>query len=318
MGERAIENAEKQGIWMDFLKMGDISAAEMQAILWESLKLKQEWKAGKGEMLLSGKTLLMLFSKNSTRTRVSFEAGIAQLGGHAIFLDLAKSQNGRGEGFFDTGGSVGGMADLVMARLHSHTDLEELARGSAAPVINGLTDLEHPCQAISDMLTLLELGKLKKGNKIAFVGDCKNNVANSLMVACAMCGLDVSLVGPKEFGPRGEYVQMAEGLGVQVTANKDAKEGLAGADAVYTDTWVSMGSEGEAGERLEKFAPYQVNSEMMGLAKEDAVFMHCLPAHRGQEVTDEVIDGKQSVVFQQAENRLHAQKGLMVWLLGAV
>jgi len=303
---------------MDFLKMSDIGPGQLQEILWKSLKLKQEWKRGEGKELLPGKTLLMLFSKNSTRTRVSFEAGMAQLGGHAIFLDLAKSQHARGESFFDTGGAVGGMADLVMARLHSHSDLEELAGGSQAPVINGLTDLEHPCQAVSDMLTLWELGKLKKGNRVVFVGDCGNNVANSLMVACAMAGLDISLVGPEEYGPREEYVKIAEGLGGNVIVSEDAIEGLEGADAIYTDTWVSVGNEGEAEGRLEKFAPYQVNQEMMGHAKPDAVFMHCLPAHRGQEVANEVIDGPQSVVFQQAENRLHAQKGLMVWLLGGL
>ncbi len=296
--------------------MGDISPKDLQDILWVSLRIKQELKGGTHEEMLKGKTLLMLFSKNSTRTRVSFETGMTQLGGHAVFLDMEKSQGSRGESFFDMGGSVGGMADLVMARLHSHQDIEKLAEGSAAPVINGLTDLEHPCQALSDMLTLWELGKLKKGGKLAFVGDCRNNVANSLMLACAMSGLEVSMVGPEGYAPKSEYVEMAQGFGCKVEHCADVEKGLEGVDAVYTDTWVSMGDEIEAKKRVEVLSPYQVDEKLMYYAKQDAVFMHCLPAHRGQEVTNEVIDGKQSVVFLQAENRMHAQKGLMCWLLG--
>ncbi len=301
---------------MDFLKISDVAPEQLQELLGISAKMKQEHATGITHLLLANKTLLLLFEKNSTRTRVSFEVAMAQLGGHSVFLDVAHSQHQRGESMHDTGASVGGMADFIAARLHSHAELEELAEGSDAPVINALTDLEHPCQALADLLTLGELGKLEKGNKIAFVGDCKNNVANSLMVACAMAGLNVSLAGPGEYMPSEEYVRKAEAYGVNVEFFTDAAKAAADADAVYTDTWVSMGDEADANARIAKFAPYQVNAKLMSYAKPDAIFMHCLPAHRGQEVSAEVIGGKQSVVFLQAQNRLHAQKGLLCWLGG--
>jgi ornithine carbamoyltransferase len=299
---------------MDFLKFSDISCQQLGAILALSSKIKAMHKAGADPALLSGKVLLMFFAKNSTRTRVSFEAAMAQLGGHAVFLSLADSQGSRGETLYDTGAAAGPMVDFVMARVKSHSDAEELANGSPSPVINGLSDLEHPCQALADMLTLSENGLLAPGKKLAFVGDCRNNVANSLTVACAMSGVEVSLCGPKGYSPLPEYVRKAEEFGCFPEFSTSPQEALSGCDAVYTDTWVSMGDEKEAESRLAALSPYQVDSQMMSLAKKGAIFMHCLPAHRGQEVSAQVIDGPQSAVFAQSENRLHAQKGLLAWL----
>ncbi len=299
---------------MDFLKIDDISPAQLREILALSAQLKSEQQRGQFRDLLSHRTLLMLFEKNSTRTRISFETAMTQLGGHAIFLDHSRSQVSRGETMRDTGAAAGSMVDFIMARLNSHTDLRQLADGSPVPVINALTDLEHPCQALADLLTLQEKGKLFPERKICYVGDCDNNVAHSLLLAAAMMKLDVALVGPKKFAPSPDYVKKAKAFGVNVLVTTDPKAGLAGADAVYTDTWISMGMEKEKAARLKLFAPYQVNSKLMAYAKPDAVFMHCLPAHRGEEVSADVLDGPASVVFAQAQNRLHAQKGLLVWL----
>ena len=299
---------------MDFLRITDITPAQLREILTLSAKLKADLKAGRFSDPLSHKTLLMLFEKNSTRTRVSFETAMAQLGGHAIYLDSARSQISRGETLHDTGAVLGGMADFIMARLCKHADLDELAKGSSVPVINGLTDEEHPCQIIADLLTMQEKWGAPKGRKIAFVGDCDNNVAHSLMVGCAMMGMDVSLVGPKEAEPKKEYAQKAKAFGTRILFTSDASSGLVNSDAVYTDTWVSMGDEKESAARLKRFAPYQVNAKLMACAKPDAIFMHDLPAHRGEEVSAEVMDGPQSVIYPQAHNRLHAQKGLLAWL----
>lgn len=299
---------------MDFLKITDITPAQMEEILQLSSQLKADFLSGSSPPVLSGKSLVMFFSKNSTRTRVSFEIAMTQLGGHAVFLPLSESQGSRGETFRDTGASAGSMADFIMARMHLHSHIEELAQGSPVPVINGLSDLEHPCQALADLLTLRENGKLHKGAKVAFIGDCCNNVANSLFLACAMAGLDFSFAGPPSHAPLPEYLKEAEGFGCTAGFSTDATEAVANADAVYTDTWVSMGQEGQSAERLQDFSGYTVDASLMSHAKKDAIFMHCLPAHRGQEVSAEVIDGPQSVVLQQAQNRLHAQKGLLVWL----
>ena len=305
---------------MDFLQISDITPAQMHEILALSAKLKAEHASGVKHDLLSHLTLLMLFEKNSSRTRVSFETAMTQLGGHAIYLDTSRSQISRGETMRDTGAVLGGMADFITARLYRHSDLLELAKGSTAPVINGLTDLEHPCQTLADLLTLQEFGKLKAGGKLAFVGDCDNNVAHSLMVGAAMAGMSVSLVGPKEAEPKKEYMQSANsfavsaGSGQSVSFASDIPSGLADADVVYTDTWVSMGDEKESAARLARFAKYQVDSNLMSYAKSDAIFMHDLPAHRGEEVSAEVMDGPQSVIYPQAHNRLHAQKGLLAWL----
>jgi ornithine carbamoyltransferase len=202
-----------------------------------------------------------------------------------------------------------------MARLYKHSDIVEIARHAGVPVINGLTDAEHPCQALSDLLTMKEKGKLRKGAKFAFVGDCAFNMANSLMLACAKSGMEVSLVCPKGYPPNAKFVKEAQ-LFAKVSACSDPAEGVKDADVVYTDTWISMGMEDEKADRVKAFTPYQVNEELLSHAKKDAIVMHCLPAHRGLEITNDVMDGKQSVVFDQAENRLHLQKAVMLRLLG--
>ncbi|MFA5929290.1 MAG: ornithine carbamoyltransferase [Candidatus Micrarchaeia archaeon] len=299
---------------MDFLKISDASQPQLMEMLSLSSSLKAAHKQGKSQPLLLGKTLLMFFAKNSTRTRVSFETAMTHLGGHAIFLSMSDSQGSRGETLYDTGAAAGAMADFLMARVNSHSDIEELAKGSPVPTINGLSDIEHPCQALADLLTLQECGKLHPGAKLAFVGDCKNNVANSLLLACAMAGVSVSFTGPSTHAPLSEYVKKAQAFGASVVFSEDPQEALCSADAIYTDTWVSMGMEKDAASLIDEFSGYTVDAKMMSYAKEDAIFMHCLPAHRGQEVSAGVIDGPQSVVFQQAENRLHAQKGLLAWL----
>ncbi len=300
---------------MDFLKMSDITPVQLGEILALSAKLKAEYKSGAINHLLEHKTLAMIFSKPSTRTRVSFETAMTQLGGHAIFLDTSVSQVSRGETWHDTGLALGSMVDAIMARVHAHSVLTELAAGSPAPVISGLSALEHPCQILADLLTIQECAKPLSGGKLAYVGDCANNVANSLLVGCAMAGMDVSLIGPASKKPSEEYLNLARSFGTRVEFTADAKAGLAGADVVYTDTWLSMGDQADEKSVLSLFLPCQVNAKLMSHAKKDAIFMHCLPAHRGQEVSAEVLDGPQSVVGQQASNRLHAQKGLLVWLL---
>lgn len=266
---------------------------------------------------LEGKTLAMVFEKASTRTRVSFEAGMTQLGGHAIYFDFTTSQLSRGETMHDTAKTLGRYVNVIMARLYKHTALLELAKHAGVPVINGLTDEEHPCQALSDLQTMKEKGKMEAGNKFAFVGDCGFNMANSLMLSCAKAGMEVALVCPKGYRPNEKYVKEARGYG-KVEIFNDPAKGVAGADVIYTDTWISMGLEDEKAERVKAFMPYQVNAALLKNAKKDAIVMHCLPAHRGLEITDEVMDGKQSVVFDQAENRLHMQKAIMLKLLGKV
>ena len=299
---------------MDFLRMTDITPDQLREILSLSAKLKSDLKAGRFSDPLSHKTLLMLFEKNSTRTRVSFETAMAQLGGHAIYLDSARSQLSRGESLQDTGAVLGGMVDFIMARLFHHSDLEAISQASAVPVINGLTDAEHPCQVLADLFTMQEKWGSLKGRKLAFVGDCDNNVAHSLVAGCAMVGMDVSLLGPKEAEPKKKYMEKAKTFGTSVSFSSTPASALANCDAVYTDTWVSMGDEKESAARLKRFAPYQVNAKLMSYAKPAAIFMHDLPAHRGEEVSADVMDGPQSVIYAQAHNRLHAQKGLLVWL----
>lgn len=266
---------------------------------------------------LEGKTLAMVFEKASTRTRVSFEAGMTQLGGHAIFFDFTTSQLSRGETMHDTAKTLGRYVQIIMARLYKHTDLLEIAAHAGVPVINALTDEEHPCQALADLQTMTEKGKLKAGNKFAFVGDCGFNMANSLMLACAKAGMEVTLVCPKGYLPNPKYLKEAKKHGKVEVVNDPAK-GVEGADVIYTDTWISMGLEDEKAERTKAFMPFQVNEALLAHAKKDCIVMHCLPAHRGLELTNEVIDGRHSVVWDQAENRLHMQKAIMLRLLGKV
>lgn len=301
----------------DFLTLHDYSPAEIQYVLDYAAELKKEQKAGIPHPLLKGKALGMIFQKSSTRTRLSFEVGIAQLGGYGLFLSSRDLQLGRGETISDTGKVFSRYLDGIMIRTFDHSEVEELAEAADIPVINGLTDLLHPCQAMADVMTILEHKGTLRGLKLVFVGD-GNNVAHSLAFAGAKTGMDVTICCPPGYEPD---------IDVMVRAQKDAPEtgarlevvhdisAVAGADVIYTDVWTSMGQEDEQQTRLDKFKPYQVNSDMVRLAAPDVIVMHCLPAHRGEEITGDVIDGPHSVVFDEAENRLHVQKAIMALLM---
>jgi ornithine carbamoyltransferase len=283
-------------------------------ILDEAAKIKALRRSRIPFRPLFGKTLAMVFQKPSNRTRVSFEVGMYQLGGHALSLSPQEIQMGQRETPSDTGRVLARYIDAIMARVFSHDEVEELARAAEVPVINGLSDLHHPCQALADLLTIREeLGALESV-KVAYFGD-GNNVAHSLALGCALTGAQLTIAHPEDHAPDPGVVELAAKLGAAPTLTEDPLEGAAGARVVYTDVWASMGQEAETEERKEKFAPYQVNEELMSHAVPDAIFLHCLPAHRGEEVTAEVIDGPKSRVFDQAENRLHAQKALLYLLL---
>ncbi len=258
--------------------------------------------------------LALLFEKSSTRTRISFESAMLGLGGHSIYIDSKTSQLARGESLADTARVLSGYVDMVAARMYKHTDLEEFASHSSVPVINALTDLEHPCQALSDVYTVREaFGKIK-GLRIAFVGDVAANTANSLMVTAAKMGADVSLVGPRGYTANFEYLLQASKFQTIKTTD-DLQDGLKGCDVVYTDTFISMGQEAEAAKRRKLFAKYQVNAEVMAFAKKNAKVMHCLPAHRGEEITSDVLDGKNSIVWEQARNKMLVEKAIILYLL---
>ena len=283
------------------------------------LELASKIKAGDVEdRPLEGKTLAMIFQKSSTRTRVSFDVGMYQLGGRAIFLSSNDLQMGRGEPIYDTAKVLSRFVDGIMIRAIKHGDVVELAKDADAPVISGLTDLEHPCQALADMLTIKEHLGQWKGKKICFVGD-GNNVCNSLLLIAPLLEMDMSVACPKGYEPCEDILKTANEYAsennTEITITDDIGTALENVDVVYTDVWVSMGDEAEAKQREIDFAPFQVNSELMGLANEGAIFMHCLPAIRGQEVTADVIDGPQSVVFDEAENRMHAQKAVLYYYL---
>jgi len=296
-----------------FIRDDDITWEEQAEILAMARELKANPDGFRQK--LAGKTLGMLFSKSSTRTRVSFEAGMIQLGGHALFLPATSSQFGRGEPPRDTAQVLSRYLDLIMVRTHSHQELRELAEHSNVPVINGLDELYHPCQALADLQTIEERRGKLAGQTIAYVGD-GNNVAHSLMIASMMAGVSVKVITPRGYEPDADAVKRANavarhGATLEMTEDLGAVQG---ADVIYTDVWTSMGHENESRLRLKAFAGFEVDDAMMTRAKSDAIFMHCLPAHRGEEVAASVIDGPQSVVYDQAENRLHAQKALLVFL----
>ncbi len=300
------------------ISIHDITFEEFNQILALAQKLKRETKEGKTHHILKGKTLGMIFTKSSTRTRISFEVGMYQLGGHPMFLSANDMQLGRGESIYDTANVMSRFVDGIMIRTYAHQDVLDLAKYGSVPVINGLTDLLHPCQALADLLTVYEhKGKLR-GLKLAYVGD-GNNVAHSLLYACAKAGMDMSVATPKGYECNEEMVANAKDdakqTGSEIIITNDPVEAVTGADVVCTDTWVSMGQEAEKAERVKVFKDYQVNSELFGKSKEDSIFIHCLPAYRGYEVTEDVIDGPRSVVFDEAENRLHAQKAVMALLM---
>ncbi len=296
----------------------DYSADDILSILSLALSLKKQLKQGLYPPLLKGKILAMIFAKSSTRTRVSFEAGIYQLGGAAQFLSSSDIQLGRGEPISDTAKVLSRMVDGVMIRTFAQSDVEQLAEHGTIPVINGLTDLLHPCQALADLLTYYEYKRCFSG-KLAYIGD-GNNVANSLLIVCAKLGLDIAVACPKGFEPDSYVLRLAKQAahlsGGSVVVTQDPKEAAENADAVYTDVWASMGQENSAEEKYGHFKGYQVNENITKHCKQDYIFMHCLPAHRGEEVAAEIIDGRHSVVFDEAENRLHAQKAVMAMLMG--
>ena len=303
-----------------FISIHDYQTEEIHTILRTALRLKDELRLGVAHRVLAGRTLGMIFQKNSTRTRVSFEVGMTQLGGHALFLSSADLQLNRGETIADTARVLGRYLDGIMARVYAHADIVALAEHSGVPVINGLSDLLHPCQAMADLMTIQEKKGRLEGIRLAYVGD-SNNVTHSLLQAGARTGMQVRVGSPEGFLPDPEILarsrDMARASGGTILVTQDPVEAVRDADVVYADTWASMGQESEHAARVKVLRPYQVNAELMAHAAGDALFLHCLPAHRGEEVTDDVVDGPHSVVFDEAENRLHVQKAIMAVLMGA-
>jgi ornithine carbamoyltransferase len=299
-----------------FISIHDLSADQVESIFSLTADLKREPQ--RFATALAGKSLAMIFEKSSTRTRVSFEVGMTQLGGHALFLSARDIQLGRGEPISDTAQVLSRYVDVIMARTFAHQTVVDLARFGTVPVINGLTDELHPCQGMADYFTLREAFGSLRGRKIAYVGD-GNNVAHSLMFGAAKVGMDVAVATPPGFEPKPHYVELARedaaAAGTTLTVTHDAREAVAGASAVYTDVWASMGQEAEAEARRQAFAGWTIDNALMAHARPEAVFLHCLPAHRGEEVAAEVIDGPQSRIFDEAENRLHVQKAIMLWLM---
>lgn len=302
----------------DFLCLSDYTKEEILYLLDLAATLKKEQKEGIPHPHLAGKTLGMIFDKASTRTRVSFEVGMYQLGGMAMFMSGRDLQIGRGEPIPDTAQVLSRYIDGIMIRTFSDEMVKELAEHASIPIINGLTDLQHPCQVMADFQTIMEHKGTLEGLKLAYVGD-GNNMTHSLMIGAAKVGMHIAVASPNGYKPDAGVTEMtksfAEETGVSVLITEDPAEAVAGADIVYTDVWASMGQEAEQQERLQKFAGFEVNEALMAKAHPDALFMHCLPAHRGEEVSADVIDGPRSVVFDQSENRLHAQKAILVALM---
>ncbi len=296
-----------------FLDIAAVQAGELRSILETAVQIKQQMSGGETDRPLEGKVLAMIFDKPSTRTRVSFDVGMRQLGGETIVLEGASSQLGRGETIADTARVLSRYVDAIMIRTTAHERLLELAEHATVPIINGLTDETHPCQLMADVMTFEEKMGPIAGRTLAYTGD-GNNVVNSLMEASARFGFNLNIATPEQHMPAERYVNWARVEGAHVNLTHDPVKAVAGADCVITDTWTSMGMEDDA-DGHNVFAPYQVNDELMAHASKDAIFMHCLPAHRGEEVTDDVMDGPHSVVFDEAENRLHAQKGILNWCL---
>ena len=303
----------------DFLVTADFSKEELTAILNKSIQIKSEVKCGNCiRPYLQGKSVALLFQKPSTRTRISFDVGVYQLGGHPIYLSWNELQLGRGETVADTGRTFDCYVDGIVARVFKHTDLEAMAQVARAPVINALSDTSHPCQAMGDCLTIVEKKGKIEGTNVVFVGDGNDNVCRSLAEAMMQLGGNMTIASPNKYMAPEEFIAKLNKMasrGASLTVTEDAKFAVKDADVIYTDVWVSMGQDAEAQERRATMKPYQVNADLMSAAPKDAIFMHCLPAHRGDEVTDDVIDSKNSVVWDQAENRLHAQKGIMSLLL---
>jgi len=302
----------------DFLSLKDFSKVEIKALIDLAVELKSYHKQGVRKEILAGKTLAMIFQKSSTRTRVSFEAGMYQLGGVAHFLSAQDLQIGRGEPISDTARVLSRYVDGILIRTYDQQEVEELAKFADVPVINGLTDIYHPTQTLADMLTIYEHKNRLEGIKLAYIGD-GNNMVHSLMIAGAKLGMEVRVATPVGYEPNKEIVEMAKGFaqenGGKIILYNDPDAAVQDADVLYTDVWASMGQEEEAEMRKKHFQGYQINAKMLELADKKAIVMHCLPAHRGEEITHEVMEGSQSVIFDEAENRLHAHKAILAALL---
>lgn len=304
----------------DFLTIADLSPETMHALLDLAVHIKKRWRAGEETLYLKNKVLGMIFQKPSLRTRVSFDVGMLQLGGNALYLSPNEIQLGKRESVADVARVVSRYVDIVMARVFEHQDVVELANYATVPVINALSDFAHPCQGMADYLTILEHKGTFDNLKVTYLGD-GNNVAVSLLFGAALLGINFTIATPKgyELSPAVWTLgqKLAKNTGATLTAMHEPLVAVAGADVIYTDTWTSMGQEAEAEVRHKVFPPYQVNEDKLAYAKDDVIVMHCLPAHRGEEITDAVADGKHSVLFDQAENRLHAQKAILVWAMDA-
>ncbi|USB32817.1 ornithine carbamoyltransferase [Paenibacillus sp. YPG26] len=303
----------------DCVELTDFTTEEIQYLLDLAIEIKKKHKNGEEYQPLKGKTIGLIFEKSSTRTRVSFEVGTYQLGGHALFLSKNDIQLGRGETISDTAKVMSRYLDGIMIRTFGHNNVVDLARHATVPVINGLSDLAHPCQVLADFQTVLEHKGTLKGLKLAYVGD-GNNMAHSLMIGGAKLGVHVSIASPEGYEPDQQVVaqakEIAESTGAKIEVLRSPEEAVKDADVIYTDVWASMGFEEEQKAREAAFQNYQVNAELAKHAKPDYLFLHCLPAHRGEEVSEDVIDGANSIIFDQAENRLHAQKALLAALIG--
>ena len=301
----------------DYVSLTEYTAQEFQFLLDLAIELKDKQKRGIPHPLLQGKTLAMIFQKSSTRTRVSFEVAMYHLGGLGMFLSSQDLQIGRGEPIQDTARILSSYSEGILIRTYSHREVEQLAQYSKAPVINGLTDEEHPTQALADMLTIYETFGTLKGKRLVYFGD-GNNVATSLMHACALVGMEIVLACPAGYRPPEKAIREYEAMktpGSSLTILEDPLQAAAGADILYTDVWTSMGQEKETAQRMEALKNYQLNAALLKQAKSNAIVLHCLPAHRGEEITDEVIEGPQSRVFQEGENRMHAHKAILAALL---
>ncbi|MDC0886965.1 ornithine carbamoyltransferase [Altererythrobacter sp.] len=302
-----------------FLDLSDAGGDAIAAMISDAIDRKavrKSWPKGEADAdaPLRGRVLAMIFEKSSTRTRASFDIAIRQLGGTALVMEAGSMQLGRGESIADTARVLSRMVDAIMIRTDDHAKIEEMARHATVPVINGLTDRSHPCQIVADLLTVIEHGKPLPGLELAWLGD-GNNVLHSVLEAAALMKFHVRVGTPAGYEPDDEFVTMARTAGSSVSLGDDAEAAVRGADVVVTDTWVSMGQD-HAAAKLEAMAPFQVNAGLMAQAKPDAIFLHCLPAHVGEEVTHDVIEGRQSVVFDEAENRIHAQKSVLLWAFG--
>lgn len=304
-----------------FLNLSDAGANGLAAMINDALDRKAaraHWPKGKvdADKPLDGHVLAMIFEKNSTRTRVSYDMAIRQLGGSALVMHSGTMQLGRGESIADTARVLSRMADAIMIRTDDHAKIEEMAQYANIPVINGLTDLSHPSQIVADLLTIIEAGKALPGLNIAWLGD-GNNVLNSIVEAAGLMTFNVRIACPEGYDPDPDFINRAQGEGTVITMTRNPEEAVSGADVVVTDTWISMGQE-HAEAKLAAMMPYQVNAALMAKAKSDAIFLHCLPAHRDEEVTAEVIDGAQSLIWPEAENRLHGQKSILRWVFGQI